>query len=453
MVKLFGTDGIRSEINLWPLTPDFAVKIGQAAARVLARSSYNPRAIIGRDPRLSGHMLEHALATGITSHGIEAILTGVVPTPGLAYLTRTKGAQFGVMISASHNPFDHNGIKFFGADGFKIPDEAEEEMEHLLLTGDGALDPVGPAKLGESRYVNWQQDYAHHLVTTWEERYSLEGMRLVIDCADGATAAIAPNVFGRLGAEIILHHCSPDGLNINQHYEYIYPHELADIVKEEEADAGIAFDGDGDRVMLVDEKGGFVNGDAILAILARHLQQQEMLKGSVVVSTPMSNLGLRAALEEVNLSVEEVRVGDRFVLQRMRDMGYGLGGEQSGHILIMRDGQTTGDGIYTALAVLEAVMAQDDRSLAALADCFCELPECLVNIDVSHKPPLEELPEIQAALEELEHTFGDRVDINLRYSGTESKLRLKIRATEALEQQLLETHAYRFAATARKIIG
>lgn len=454
MGRLFGTDGIRGVANKWPLTADFVLQIGKAAAQTMRHNGdARPRVVIGRDTRLSGYMLENALAAGLTSQGVDVMLVGVIPTPGVAYLTRVHQAQLGIVISASHNSFEHNGIKLFGAAGFKIPDEMESEIERLLLDNDIGFEEVDARWLGQSQDASdWRQDYVEHLIEVWGEESALQGQRLVLDCANGATSDIAPQVFRCLGFDVVAMENAPDGININKCYEYIYPESLRAAVLREKALTGIAFDGDGDRVMLVDEKGGFINGDAILAILARDMKDKGLLTNHAVVGTPMSNWGLKASLEEVGIRLEETSVGDRFVLQRMIEENYALGGEQSGHIIMLRDGQTTGDGIYTALAVLKAVARKPDQSLAALAACIREFPEYLVSMDVPSKPPLQTIPEIQDALERLHKSLGDNIDVTLRYSGTESKLRLNIRAGEEHDQEALEREANAFMAVARQAI-
>jgi phosphoglucosamine mutase len=455
MARLFGTDGIRGIANQWPLTADFVLRAGQAVARAMGcNGDPRPKVVIGRDPRQSGHMLESALAAGVMSQGVDVMLAGVITTPGVAYLTRTHQAQLGIVISASHNPFDHNGIKVFGADGFKIPDEMEIEIERLLLDGGLRLGEADAGRLGRSwdDASGWRQDYVDHLVGVWGEGLPLRGKRIVLDCANGATSAIAPEVFRRLGADVVAMESAPDGFNINENYEYIWPESLRAAVLQERAFVGVAFDGDGDRVMLVDEKGGFVNGDAMMAILARDMKRKGLLANNVVVSTPMSNWGLKTSLEEAGIRLEETSVGDRFVLQRMVEGNYSLGGEQSGHIILLGYGETTGDGIYTALAVLKVVESEPGQSLSRLAGCIREFPECLVNIDVPSKPPLQTIPEIQTALQRLRASLGDNVDITLRYSGTESKLRLKIRAGDEHEQRTLEGEAEAFMAVARQAI-
>jgi len=398
-------------------------------------------------------MLESALAAGLMSQGVDAMLTGVIATPGVAYLTRTHQAQLGVVISASHNPFDHNGIKIFGANGFKVPDEIEIEIERLLLDDNAGFEGAEAKRLGRSWDASgWRQDYVEFLVGVWGKDRSLQGKRIVLDCANGATSEIAPQVFQRLGADVVVMESAPDGFNINEHYEYIQPVSLRAAILREQACVGVAFDGDGDRVMLVDEKGGFVNGDGVMAILARDMKRKGLLTNNAIVSTPMSNWGLKASLEEVGIRLEETSVGDRFVLQRMIEENYSLGGEQSGHIIIFRDRQTTGDGIYTALAVLKVVESETDQSLSALASCIRELPECLISIEVPSKPPLQTLPQVQAALQHLHTSLGENIDITLRYSGTESKLRLKIRAGEEHDQRTLEQEAKAFMAIAKRAI-
>jgi phosphoglucosamine mutase len=454
MARLFGTDGIRGKANHWPLTVDFVLRLGQVMAQVLDCGKDSEQwVLIGRDTRLSGHMLGSALAAGLMAHGVDVVRLGVITTPGVAYLTQTHRARSGIVISASHNPFDHNGIKVFGADGFKIPDEMEIEIERLVLDNDAELEGAGTERLGQALDTcDWQGEYVDHLVSAWNEDRPLQGRRVVLDCANGATSEIAPEVFRRLGGDVIAMEATPDGFNINARYEYIHPESLRAAVLKNEALVGIAFDGDGDRVMLVDEQGGFVNGDGILAILARDMKKNGLLTNNAVVATPMSNWGLKASLEEAGIRLEETVVGDRFVLQRMIEENYALGGEQSGHILILGDGQTTGDGIYSALMVLKVMMDQPNQSLSALASCIRELPECLVSIDVPNKPPLQTIPEIQAALRKLHEALGDNADVTLRYSGTESKLRLKIRAGEEHDQETLNREAEAFMATARQAI-
>ncbi len=429
MQKLFGTDGIRGITNRWPLTAGFVLKIGQATAQVLNHENGRPIAVIGRDPRLSGYMLESALVAGLTSQGIDTILAGIITTPGVAYLTRKNQAQLGIVISASHNPFDHNGIKIFGADGFKIPDQTENEIERLLLNDSIELKGTEARNLGRSRDAsNWQQNYLDHLVKTWQGNRSLHGMCIVLDCANGATSKIAPAVFRQLGAELVLMNNTPDGVNINENYEYIHPAQLRAAVLKEKANAGIAFDGDGDRVIMVDDRGNFLDGDALMALLARNMKTKDQLKGNTLVTTNMSNLGLHKSLAHLGIKVDETQVGDRYVLQRMLEQKYVLGGEQSGHIIILQSDQTTGDGILTALAILQLLADADGVTLAELAAWVDRFPNVLVNRPVTDKPPLAAIRQVDEETAHLKSLFGADLDVNFRYSGTENYLRLKLRS-------------------------
>lgn len=429
--RLFGTDGIRGIINQWPLGAPFVLKIGQAIAQVLLHEDSKPVVVIGRDPRLSGYMLESALTAGLTSQGVDTMLAGIITTPGVAFLTRQHQAQLGIVISASHNPFDHNGIKLFGTDGFKLADEKEREIEQWLLDDDAEPEAVEAKDLGRSWDASpWRQSYVDHLVKTWHTDCPLQGKRIVLDCANGATSEIAPQVFRRLGADLVLMEHTPDGVNINQNYEYIYPAQLRSVVLDEKADAGVAFDGDGDRLIMVDDRGNFLDGDTLMALLARGMKAKGQLRGSTLVATPMSNLGLHRSLARLGIQVEETKVGDRHVLQRMLEQDYVLGGEQSGHIIILQAGQTTGDGIYTALAVLQLLMEANTDSLADLAAWVLRFPNVLVNRPVVSRPPLTEIRQVEEEIERLRSLFGADLDVNFRYSGTENLLRLKLRSAD-----------------------
>lgn len=434
---LFGTDGIRGTTDFTnanrqrKLTPELALRIGQAVGRVIGerKGTGRPWAIIGRDPRISGMMLESAIAAGLLSQGVDVVLAGVIPTPAIAYLTRHQGADLGVVISASHNPVEDNGIKFFGSDGYKLDDAMEERIQSLVLDPSCTFTPRDTRQLGVLRTDGaLREEYVDYLVRSWRGKRDLSGISVVLDCADGATSFVAPEVFRRLGARVEVRNGEPDGLNINTGYEYITPHSLAARVVERGAHLGVAFDGDGDRVVLVDEKGRFVDGDGIMAILARHFHRQGVLSVPVLVATPMSNFGLHDALAPLGIRVEEAKVGDKFVLERMRALGSILGGEQSGHILILDRGQTTGDGIYTALVVAALMVDEADGRLSRLAAGIPRYPQAMVSLEAPRIPtPLTEVPEIRAVLEELQARLGDRAEILLRYSGTEDKLRLSVR--------------------------
>ncbi len=445
---LFGTDGIRGTTDFRnanrqrKLTPELVLRIGQAVGWVVGerKGGGRPWAVIGRDPRISGMMLESAIAAGLLAQGVDVVLAGIVPTPAVAYLTRHFKADLGVVISASHNPVEDNGIKFFGPDGYKLDDALEEHIQSLVLDPSRAFIPCDTRYLGVLRTDGaLQEAYVDYLVRSWRGRRDLSGVSVVLDCANGATSFVAPEAFRQLGARVEVLNGEPDGLNINESYEYITPRTLAARVVETGAHLGVAFDGDGDRVVLVDEQGGIVDGDGILAVLARHFHRQGLLSVPVVVATPMSNFGLHDALELLGIRVEEAKVGDKFVLERMRALGCILGGEQSGHILILDRGQTTGDGIYTALVVAARMVDEADGRLSRLTAGIPRYPQAMVSLDAPRIPtPPTEVPEIRAVLDELQERVGDQAEILLRYSGTEDKLRLSVRTRADGDAQELE---------------
>ncbi len=455
MEALFGTDGIRgtteftNEHRSRKLTPELALRIGQAVGWVLTSAPSFPSshpvdgrggdigvgggarafAIIGRDPRVSGIMLESALTAGLLSQGVDVLHAGVIPTPAVAYLTRHLGAGLGVVISASHNPVEDNGIKFFGPDGYKLSDALEDRIQSLVLDPAQVFTPRDTRDLGRSRPApELAAVYVDYLVRSWRGKRDLSGIRVVLECANGATSCVAPEAFRRLGAEVEVLSGQPDGLNINESYEYIAPCTLAARVVSTGAHLGVAFDGDGDRVILVDEQGGFVDGDGILAILGRHFHARGLLSVPLIVATPMSNFGLHETLRPLGIEVVEAKVGDKFVLEQMRERGTVLGGEQSGHILILDRGQTTGDGIYTALVVAALMVDEADGRLSRLTAGIPRYPQAMVSLDAPRIPiPLTDVPEIRAVLDGLQARVGDGAEVLLRYSGTEDKLRLSIR--------------------------
>jgi len=451
---LFGTDGIRgtteftNEHRSRKLTPELALRIGQAVGWALTPTPEPPPplpqvgegegaggegvrafAIIGRDPRVSGMMLESAITAGLLSQGMDVLHAGIIPTPAVAYLTRHLGASLGVVISASHNPVEDNGIKFFGPDGYKLDDALEDQIQSLVLDPARAFIPRDTRQLGRSRPApELAEAYVDYLVRSWRGKRDLSGIRVVLECANGATSFVAPETFRRLGAQVEVLSGEPDGLNINESYEYIEPRTLAARVVSTDAHLGVAFDGDGDRVVLVDERGGIVDGDGILAILARHFYAQDLLSVPVVVATPMSNFGLHEFLKPLGIEVVEAKVGDKFVLERMRALGCVLGGEQSGHILILDRGQTTGDGIYTAMVVAALMVDEADGHLSRLTAGIPRYPQAMVSLDAPQVSiPLTEVPEIRAVLDRLRARAGDGAEVLLRYSGTEDKLRLSVR--------------------------
>lgn len=455
--RLFGTDGIRGVAGQWPLTPEFVLRLGQSIGQALpaltARIGYGDtsrsQVVIGRDTRLSGAMLESALTAGLLSAGVDTHHLGVIPTPAIAYLTRQWGMQAGIVISASHNPYTDNGIKLFGPDGFKLSDGVEAQIE-ALSHGEKPLTKVVEAGLGHSlQRPEGEGAYRQFLLDTWQEDRWLEGMRILLDCADGAGSALAPELLRALGAECLVHHNHPDGLNINTSYEYLTPHILAEAVVEEEADLGIAFDGDGDRAIFVDEQGKFVNGDGTLAILAREMKSSGTLAGDAVIATVMSNLGLELSLRQAGIRLERTPVGDRHVTRRMREGGFTLGGEQAGHIVILDEGHTTGDGLYTALKLCQALV-RHRASLSELSSCMRTFPQVLINEPVQSKPPWKELPAVRERVAEAKVALGDQGRILLRYSGTEPVFRIMI---EGPEQRLIEQLAEGIAAVVRKEVG
>jgi len=437
--RLFGTDGIRgtteisgADARLLVLTPELALRIGQAAGAV-AREWYALQSggsvVVGRDPRISGPMLEMAVTAGLVAQGFTVMQVGVVPTPGVAFLTRQLGASLGVVVSASHNPVTDNGIKFFDRDGYKVSSEWEESVESLVVGPDRTIRATETRLLGNvcSRQ-DLAQAYVSYLLQSWRPDRDLSGYSVLLDCANGAASRVAPEVFRRMGCQVSVVAGEPDGLNINQTYEYVYPTRFAKQVTEAGADVGIAFDGDADRVILVDERGGTVDGDTIIGILARYLQSRSALPGDFVVTTQMSNFGLHDSLKDAGIRVVETAVGDRHVMQRMREDGGTLGGERSGHILVFDRGHTTGDGVYTALRVVEAMVNQGHAKLSELAAQVRRYPQFIESMTVpAAKPPLEHLPAAQAVLRGLRDALGGDADVKMRYSGTEDKLRLSVR--------------------------
>lgn len=429
--KLFGTDGIRGIANQFPLTPEFVTRLGRAIGDVLGRDAHKPLALIGRDTRASGTMIENALAAGLMAQGFDTLHLGVVPTPAVAFLTRALGARCGIVISASHNPFDYNGIKVFGADGFKIPDAAEDQIEALALEHTPL--PTRPiiASIGQRRDdAHAINAYTDFLLNATERQPILRGKRVALDCNNGATSELAPRLLRELGAEVIAINHQPDGININHGYNALEPQLLRETVLRTRADFGVQFDGDGDRAVFVDEHGNFVDGDFVLAILARDLHARGILNGNAVISTVMANLGLEESLAAIGVTMERTPVGDRWVTERMRAIGGMLGGEQSGHIILFDGGHTTGDGLYTTIR-LARVMAQRGQTLAQLATCMTRYPQVLVNVRVPRKPPLDEFPPIQDAIARAQRALGDSARIVVRYSGTENLARVMIESRDA----------------------
>ncbi|XEG67530.1 phosphoglucosamine mutase [Edwardsiella tarda] len=422
--KYFGTDGIRGKVGSNPITPDFVLKLGWAAGKVLARHG-SRKIIIGKDTRISGYMLESALEAGLAAAGLSAAFTGPMPTPAIAYLTRTFRAEAGIVISASHNPYYDNGIKFFSIDGTKLPDEVEAAIEAEL---EKPLTCVESAELGKaSRIVDAGGRYIEFCKSTFPNALSLNGLKIVADCANGATYHIAPNVLRELGAEVITIGTSPDGMNINKECGATDVRALQARVVAEQADLGMAFDGDGDRLIMVDHQGNKVDGDQILYIVAREALRQGKLHGGVV-GTLMSNMGLELALKQLGIPFARAKVGDRYVLETLQEKGWRMGAENSGHVIIL-DQTTTGDGIVAGLQVL-AAMARNHMSLADLCSGMTLLPQVLVNVRFAgQNDPLQDAA-VQQACVEVEQQLAGRGRVLLRKSGTEPLIRVMVEGEE-----------------------
>ncbi|MBW1991846.1 MAG: phosphoglucosamine mutase [Deltaproteobacteria bacterium] len=421
--RLFGTDGVRGVANIYPMTAEVALQLGRALAYVIRTGPRRDKVVVGKDTRLSGYLLEYAITAGICSMGVDVLLLGPMPTPGIAYITSSMRADAGVVISASHNPYQDNGIKFFSGEGFKLPDELEARIEALMT--DPNVEEVRPTatEIGQAfRVDDARGRYISFLKSTFPKEMRLDGLKLVLDCAHGATYRVAPAVFDELGADLITIGVRPNGRNINYKCGSTHPENVATLVKRHQADLGIAFDGDGDRCILVDHQGNLVDGDHILGLCARDLHQRGRLHRRTVVATVMSNLGLEVALKRIGLKLLRTPVGDRYVVEAMLRGGYQLGGEQSGHVVFLNH-TTTGDGIVTALQVL-AVMLRQNRPLAELAAFVQTYPQVLVNVRVKERRDLATLPRAQQALKAAERRLDGRGRLLVRYSGTEPLLRI-----------------------------
>ncbi|MGV3467104.1 MAG: phosphoglucosamine mutase, partial [Heyndrickxia sp.] len=424
MGKYFGTDGVRGIANT-ELTPELAFKLGRYGGYVLTKNAERPKVIIGRDTRISGHMLEGALVAGLLSIGAEVMRLGVITTPGVAFLTKALGAQAGVMISASHNPVADNGIKFFGSDGFKLVDQQELEIEELLDHEEDNLPrPVGKDLGMVNDYFEGGQKYLQFLKQSVEEDFS--GIHIALDCANGATSSLATHLFADLEADISTMGASPDGLNINEGVGSTHPESLAAFVKEKGADVGLAFDGDGDRMIAVDENGEIVDGDQIMYICAKYLKSEGRLKHSTVVSTVMSNLGFHKGLEELGIKSIQTAVGDRYVVEEMKNNGYNLGGEQSGHVIFL-DYNTTGDGLLSGLQLVN-IMKATKKPLSELAKEMKKYPQKLENVMVSDKYHVTDNENVKVIIQEVEAEMNGNGRILVRPSGTEPLVRVMAEA-------------------------
>ena len=424
MRKYFGTDGIRGPVGTPPITADFVLKLGWAAGKTFSPSG-GGNILIGKDTRISGYLFESALEAGLASAGVHVTMLGPMPTPAVAYLTRAVSADAGIVISASHNPFSDNGIKFFSSEGRKLPDEVELEIERLI---DEPMTTVASADLGKADRMNDAVGrYVEFCKTTFPKSLNLKQMKLVVDCAHGATYKIAPAVFQELGAQVIAIGCSPDGLNINEGFGATSPEALAERVVQEGADLGIALDGDGDRLVMVDHLGEVVDGDELLLIIALHQQAKGLLTGGVV-GTLMSNLGLEVALKDRGIAFARAQVGDRYVVAKLLQEGWHLGGEGSGHILCL-DQATTGDGVVSALQVLRAITDQG-KTLAELKTAMTKFPQVMINVPANSAKVMENNA-VQSAVRDVDAVLGDKGRVLLRPSGTEPLIRVMVEGEDA----------------------
>ena len=441
MEKLFGTDGIRGRANCYPITPEVALQVGKAIAHVFGASGHGSRrAVLGKDTRLSGYMLETALTSGLVSMGMDVFLVGVLPTPAVAHLTRSLAATVGIMLTASHNPYDDNGIKIFDQDGFKLSDELEAEIERHVLKGDLSGEHIRSDTMGKAYRIEDARGRYIEFAKSTAGNQNLSGLRIVLDCSNGAAYRIGPWIFEELGAKVHRAFDSPDGYNINNGCGALHPETVGALVRQHHADVGIALDGDADRVVFTDHEGQIVDGDRILAMCALEFHARGQLRHDTLVVTTMSNLGLHETMAAHGIRVITTDVGDRMVIDAMRTGGYNLGGEKSGHVIFM-DYVTTGDGIITALQVLR-LMKQRGVSLRELAACMREYPQQLVSLSVARKVPLDSLPAVTAVLDEARSALDCRGRVIVRYSGTEPKIRILV---EASSEYLVTTWVQRLS--------
>ncbi len=425
MRKLFGTDGIRGVANNYPMNIEIAMQVGRAIAFIVKDKVKGHRIVIGKDTRISGYMIENALAAGICSMGVDVLLVGPLPTPGIAFITTSMRADAGVVISASHNPFQDNGIKIFSSDGFKLPDEVEAHIEDLIFSDKmAALRPVADEVGKATRIDDARGRYIVFLKNTFPKDYTLDGFHIVLDCANGATYGVAPWVFRELGAKVTPLAITPDGKNINHQCGALHPEMMATKVKEVGADIGLALDGDGDRLIVADEHGQIVDGDHIMAICAEDLLRRRKLKKKTLVSTIMSNMGLEVAMERMGGKMIRTGVGDRYVVECMRRKGYSFGGEQSGHLVFL-DHITTGDGILASLQLL-AIMQKHNKPLSELSGIMESFPQVLKNVRTASKVRVDAIPGFQATLRGMEDKLGKTGRILVRASGTEPVIRVMV---------------------------
>lgn len=449
MRRLFGTDGVRGTANIYPMTSEIAMQIGRAIAFLVKDQRHGHRIVIGKDTRISGYMIENALAAGICSMGVDVLLVGPLPTPGIAFITYSMRADAGVVISASHNPFQDNGIKIFSRDGFKLPDEKEADIEDLIFSQKmAALRPVADEIGKASRLDDAKGRYIVFLKNTFPQKYTLDDFHIVLDCAHGATYGVAPNVFEELGAKVTPIGIHPNGTNINHKCGALHPERVAEKVKETGANIGIALDGDGDRLIVVDEMGKVVDGDHIMAICAADLMTRKKLKKKTLVTTVMSNMGLEAAMQKIGAKMVRTNVGDRYVVEEMRQNKYSFGGEQSGHLIFLEH-STTGDGILAALQLM-AIMKKQNKTVSELAKVMESFPQILNNVITSKRLNLDLIPNFKETIKKMEKKLGTNGRILVRLSGTEPVVRVML---EGKEKGIIKTMGEELCALIRKADG
>lgn len=449
MRKLFGTDGIRGVANLDPMTSEMAMQLGRAAAHIFMRRAGRHQIVIGKDTRISGYMLESALMAGICSMGVDVLLVGPMPTPAIAFLTRSLRADAGVVLSASHNPYQDNGIKFFSSDGFKLPDEVEARIEELIMSDEirhlrPTADLIGKAYRiddAEGRYIEFAK-------RSLPKDLDFQGIKLVVDCANGAAYKVAPTVLRELGAAVDVIGNKPDGMNINSGCGAVHPELLQEIVLRQKADIGIALDGDADRAVFVCERGTVIDGDHVMAALGLDLQENGLLAKHTLVGTVMSNFGLELSMAKAGIKLVRTPVGDRYLLERMLADGYSFGGEQSGHFIFL-DHNTTGDGLVSALQML-SLLKRTKKPLSELAQAMTAVPQVLINIQVRQKPVLETIPDVDRAIQECHRRLNGSGRVVIRYSGTEPLLRIMV---EGEQSTLVNEIAEDLARVVREHIG
>ncbi|MUM76867.1 phosphoglucosamine mutase [Pseudodesulfovibrio sp. F-1] len=446
--RLFGTDGLRGQGNIFPMTPEIALRLGLAAGQYFRSGSGRNRVVIGKDTRLSGYVFETALTSGLCANGMDVFLVGPLPTPAISFLTRNMRADLGVVISASHNPFMDNGIKFFDREGFKLPDAVEDEISELVLTADSRWEYPAPEQIGKAhRIVDAQGRYIVYLKNSFSPKLTLDGLKIVLDCANGAAYGVAPSVLEELGATVVRVGTKPDGLNINHKCGSLYPEVISHIVVDEDADMGIALDGDADRLIVCDEKGRILDGDQIMALCALEMMEKGRLPGNMLVATVMSNMALELFMLEHGGRLLRTAVGDRYVVEAMRREGASLGGEQSGHLVFM-DHSTTGDGLLAALQLLR-IMLEKQRPLSELAGLLEPFPQELRNVHVERKIPFEQAPGLQAEVDRVERDLRGKGRVLLRYSGTEAVCRVMV---EGPDDEVVRRHVETLVQACEKFL-